>query len=609
MAHMKIRERLVIAFLIIITIPIILISAVGSAIISHQKNAIEQSYDVESNTIQILIDPIKVFNRLTRGIFNSIQTQTKKDPDRFEDAANLDAINQDLKNKFSFLVVKKGENFTYIGNEEQYEHIKEYLRGFGADSSNVDGGFYVNGKYSCLIKQQDFYYSDGTEGCIYIVTATDTVLPQLRSSAIQFISSFIIIICFTAIILILWIYQGIIRPLNALQFATIQMRDGNLDYSLDIEDSDEISELCKDFDQMRIRLKKLIEDRIQYEEDSRELISNISHDLKTPLTAIKGYAEGIIDGVADTPEKMDRYLKTIYTKANDMTALVDELSFYSKIDTNSVPYNFIAINVNDYFTDCINELTLDLEVKNIDLGYFNYVDESQEVWADVEQLKRVVNNIIGNSAKYMDKSKGIINLRIEDEREYVKISIEDNGKGIESYDTVNIFERFYRADSSRNSSQGGTGLGLSISKKIIEDHGGYIGASGKIGVGTTIYFTLMKLSYAETVEEESENPSESGEKVSKETRSLKEIKTKESKGKESKAKEVKPKEVKPKEVKPKEVKPKESKVKEIWLKDNKTKESKTKESMPAESSIIEADLTESAQKANESERSELSEDR
>ena len=108
--------------------------------------------------------------------------------------------------------------------------------------------------------------------------------------------------------------------------------------------------------------------------DTRELISNISHDLKTPLTAIKGYSEGIMDGVADTPEKKEKYLKTIYTKANDMTSLVDELTLYSKIDCNSMPYNYLNINLDHYFTDCINELTLDLEVKNIDLAYFNYTN-------------------------------------------------------------------------------------------------------------------------------------------------------------------------------------------------------------------------------------------
>lgn len=489
---MKIRERLVIAFLIIITIPIILIAAVGGAIISHQMNAIEQSYDVETNTIQILINPIQVFNRLTKNIFDSLKAQTSEDADILLNQTYLNKINNELYTKYSYLVIEKNGNFTYVGNAEKFEPIIDYIPDYGSDSSAIDGGFYISGSNASLIKQQDFHFSDGSEGSLFVITSINTILPQLQSSAVQFITSFILIICFTASILVLWIYQGIIRPLNTLRYATNQMREGNLNYEVTAETKDEIGELCEDFDKMRVRLKELIESRIQYEETSRELISNISHDLKTPLTAIKGYAEGIMDGVADTPEKMDRYLKTIYTKANDMTVLVDELSFYSKIDTNTMPYNFMAININDYFYDCINELTLDLEVKNIDLGYFNFVDHDMEIWADPEQLKRVINNIIGNSAKYIDKPRGIINIRIQDAGDFIQISIEDNGKGIDESETEQIFDRFYRTDASRNSSKGGTGLGLAISKKIIEEHGGKIWATGKLNVGTTIYFTLVK---------------------------------------------------------------------------------------------------------------------
>lgn len=280
------------------------------------------------------------------------------------------------------------------------------------------------------------------------------------------------------------------------------MREGNLDYEVKAETDDEIGELCEDFDKMRIRLKKLMEERLQYEEESRILISNISHDLKTPLTAIKGYAEGILDGVADTPEKMDKYLKTIYAKASDMSSLVDELSLYTKIDCNAVPYNFTHLNLEQYFSDCVNDLAFDLEVKNIEIGYFNYVDKNQEILADAEQLKRVVNNIVGNSVKYMDKKKGLINIRIQDGGDYVQVEIEDNGKGIKKEDCTKIFERFYRTDASRNSSQGGTGLGLSIAKKVIEDHGGQIWAAGKEGVGTNIFFTLKKWSKQPDLSEE-----------------------------------------------------------------------------------------------------------
>ena len=234
---------------------------------------------------------------------------------------------------------------------------------------------------------------------------------------------------------------------------------------------------------------------MQHERESKELISNISHDLKTPLTAIKGYAEGLLDGVADTPQKQEKYLRTIYTKASDMSTLVDELSMYAKIDTNSVPYNFQSLNLNSYLEDSIAESRLDLELQNMDLAYFPYLDKTQEVIVDPEQLKRVINNILSNAVKYREPSrKGIICIRTADvDENYVQIELEDNGKGIGSKELPNIFERFYRTDASRNSSTGGSGLGLAISKKIIEDHGGRIWAESRAGVGTTIFILLRKV--------------------------------------------------------------------------------------------------------------------
>ena len=248
-----------------------------------------------------------------------------------------------------------------------------------------------------------------------------------------------------------------------------------------------MGQLCTDFEKMRQRLKESAEEKIRFDNENRELISNISHDLKTPITSIKGYVEGIMDGVADTPEKMERYLKTVYNKANDMQRLIDELTFYSKIDTNRIPYNFRKINVSDYFGDCAEEVGLDLGAKNIVFQYANYVDEQVMVIADPEQIRRVVNNIISNSCKYFDKSQCFINMRIKDVGDFIQVEIEDNGKGIATKDIPYIFDRFYRTDSSRNSAKGGSGIGLSIVRKILEDHGGKVWASSKEGTGTVVY--------------------------------------------------------------------------------------------------------------------------
>ena len=327
--------------------------------------------------------------------------------------------------------------------------------------------------------------------------------PEVRAMVVQLITIGLMMLVFICALLTLWVYRSVLRPLSKLQEATRKIRDGNLDFTLDVEEDDEIGELCQDFEEMRIRLKENAEEKLQYDIESKELLSNISHDLKTPITAIKGYVEGIMDGVASSPEKLDKYIRTIYNKANDMDRLIDELTFYSKIDTNKMPYTFAKINVNRYFKDCAEEVGLDMESRGIELGYFNDVSEGIVVIADAEQMKRVINNIISNSVKYMDKPRGLISIRIRDVGDFIQVDIEDNGRGIAAKDLPYIFDRFYRTDMSRNSSPGGSGIGLSIVKKIIEDHGGRIWATSTEGEGTQMHFVLRK--YQEVVHDEQDS--------------------------------------------------------------------------------------------------------
>ena len=315
---------------------------------------------------------------------------------------------------------------------------------------------------------------------------------QVKLIARDLLFTATVILVFTALSIGLWIYRSIATPLVKLKKATQNIKEGNLDFVLDVEGNDEFSELCQDFEEMRKRLKESAEEKIILDKENKELISNISHDLKTPITAVKGYVEGIMDGVADTPEKMDRYVKTIYNKTNEMEHLINELTFYSKIDTNRIPYTFSKLNVEDYFSDCAEEVGLELETRGIELVYANYVESGVQVNADGEQIRRVIHNLISNAIKYMDKPKGIIQIRIKDVGDFIQVEIEDNGKGIAAKDIVYIFDRFYRTDVSRNSSKGGSGIGLSIVKKILEDHGGKVWATSRLGIGTIMYFVLRK---------------------------------------------------------------------------------------------------------------------
>lgn len=340
--------------------------------------------------------------------------------------------------------------------------------------------------------QESSSQASGSDQMVYDISLAQSSNSQVRLMAKDMILTATIILVFTALSVGLWIYRSIAVPLVKLRKATQNIKEGNLDFVLDVEGSDEFSQLCQDFEEMRKRLKESTEEKILMDKENKELISNISHDLKTPITAVKGYVEGIMDGVADTPEKMDRYVRTIYNKTNEMDHLINELTFYSKIDTNRIPYTFSKLNVEDYFSDCAEELGLEMETKGIELVYANYVEKDVQVIADGEQIRRVIHNIVSNAIKYMEKPKGIIQLRVKDVGDFIQVEIEDNGKGIAAKDLPYIFDRFYRTDVSRNSSKGGSGIGLSIVKKIMEDHGGKVWATSRLGIGTIMYFVLRK---------------------------------------------------------------------------------------------------------------------
>ena len=490
---MDFRKRLVVMFMIMTLFPILLLVSCGFIIIGYQTSVMKQAYDTEVNTLQALQNPVQVLNRLTRGSYNELKTVTKNRPDDLLDLTYLRTINESLEKRQAFLVVQKGDTLVYCGNDTLYELVADSLPEYGAYNTNVDGGLYVSGRIPYLVKQQDFFFSDEEPGSFYIISDVNTLMPQTRTSLMQAIGAVVIVFLVTGVLLIVWLYAGVLKPINKLRHATRRVKEGDLDFRLERTGEDEIGQLSADFEEMRAHLKTEIDTRIQYEEELRTLIGNISHDLKTPLTTIKGYAEGMMDGVADTPEKQEKYLRTIRSKAEDMTRMVEELALYTRIDCKSYPYHFEKVRLKDFFADCIEEDEPELERKQIKIELADHLTEDDEVYADREQLKRITMNIIGNAVKYLSKESGKITITLTDELSYIRTGITDTGVGIPKKDLPHIFERFYRGDTSRNTGKGGSGLGLAIAKQIVEDHGGVISAHSEEGEGTTISFTLLKV--------------------------------------------------------------------------------------------------------------------
>lgn len=481
---MKFKTRLRVTFITIILLPLFL-TAIAFCVIGLYLTSVQRGLPVA----EMSYENMQELSEATDKTYAVLKEQARTDASRLADKDYLHRINTEIARKSTDIIVRKGAVLYYAGNPEAAQAILPRLPDYGdADISEESGIYY--GEYNRFVKQLDFLFPDGEKGSVFVVTKANALIS--RHLLVDMFVAILLILIFTSLMLTRWIHKGVFHPVTELNTAMREIKEGNFEYALETNIKGEIGDLYHNYEDMRLRLKESTEENKENEKQNRELISNISHDLKTPITAIKGYVEGIMDGVADTPEKMDKYIKTIYNKANDMERLINELTYYSGIDNNRIPYNFHRINVADYFGDCVEEVGMDLEQRGIELNYSDLADPGTMVIADPEQMKKVINNIISNSVKYMDKPHGVIDIRILDEADSIRIEIEDNGKGIAQKDLGKIFERFFRTDASRNSAQGGSGIGLSIVKKIIEDHGGYIWATGREGEGTCIHFVLRK---------------------------------------------------------------------------------------------------------------------
>ena len=485
---MKFKTRLRVTFIIIIVLPLALIAFAFCGIGLYLMN-VQKGLPMERMDYTYMSESMREIVKSTEEIYSVLHEQIGTDPSRLADRDYLAQVSAKISRRSTYIIVRKDAELYYTGNEDAAKLIFSLLPDYGEGDISEDSGFYYD-EFDKFVKQLDFEFPDGSQGSVFVVSRVNALIS--RHLLVDMMVAIVLILVFTGFMLTRWIHKGVFNPINELNMAMQEIKDGNFEYVLQSDEKGEIGDLYRNYEDMRLRLKESTEEGKQNEKQNKEFISNISHDLKTPITAIKGYVEGIMDGVTNTPEKMDKYIKTIYNKANDMERLINELTFYSGIDNNRIPYNYHRINVADYFGDCIEEVGLDLDSKNIQLNYSNLTKPDTRVIADPEQMKKVINNIISNSVKYMDKPKGIIDIRILDEADSIRIEIEDNGKGIAQKDLPRIFERFYRTDTSRNSAQGGSGIGLSIVKKIVEDHGGYIWATSKEGEGTCMHFVLRK---------------------------------------------------------------------------------------------------------------------
>lgn len=315
--------------------------------------------------------------------------------------------------------------------------------------------------------------------------------PEAVFYAVLWLAICILLVALSTTIATSLMTKSIEHSINDLAKAADYIRADNLDFEVMGSEYDEIDNLCSNFDMMRKELKRAKEREKYMKKERNMLLANISHDLKTPITSIKGYIEGICDGIADTPEKMKRYLETIYTKAEVIDDLVNNLSLFSKLELSRLTFEFKEGNINSFLRDFVEDYRLDLEKNGITLKT-DILNEEVIVRIDYEKMSRVFANLIDNAVKYRNTNNPILMISTMCSDGGVYVNITDNGIGIDENELKNVFEGFYRVDNSRSIK--GSGLGLGIAKQIVEKHSGKIWLnSDGLGKGTTAVVYLPKI--------------------------------------------------------------------------------------------------------------------
>ena len=305
---------------------------------------------------------------------------------------------------------------------------------------------------------------------------------SLLNTPILWFGIFLVIIIVFYMMVILLMNRYVFEPIFEIKRAAEHIKSGNLNYVIKYEADNEIGDFCKEFDKMRIRLRDTIMEQHEIEKRRKRFIASITHDLRTPLTSIKGYVEAIQDGIVKDQETYEKYLETIADRADYLNHLIDDLSVYTKQELGEFTLNTERIHsgkiLNNYFDHKQREFH-DLPVELI----LNKPFISAYINVDPYRFNQILENLIGNAKKYA-KSKIIVSTKVI--QYHLQISIHDDGDGIPSDVLQNIFDPFFMVNKAKDQKEkGGSGLGLAIVKQLTEGQNGKISVSSNFGEGTT----------------------------------------------------------------------------------------------------------------------------
>ncbi|WJX02211.1 sensor histidine kinase [Priestia aryabhattai] len=328
--------------------------------------------------------------------------------------------------------------------------------------------------------------SIGVIGVFLIFSYIEMVLPPKVFNLLVLIT---LVATVLSTIVHFYLTQPIIKSIQDISDGAEKIREGNFNDQLKGSKIVELHTMAVNFNEMNNQLQKTFQHLTKSESSRKQLIANISHDLRTPIASIQAFTEALEDGVVEDQETFQQYLRTLNLETQRLSHLIDELFQLSQLDIEEVTLDRQSYHLDQLILETLQNQWFQIENKKLEVDV-DLPERLMPVLIDSEKMKQAIINLLENAIRYSPIKGTIKIVGRQDVKGYMKISIIDEGPGISPEDIPHIFERLYRGEKSRNKETGGSGLGLAIAKSIIELHSGEIGVEQNTKAGCTFWFTI-----------------------------------------------------------------------------------------------------------------------
>ena len=492
---MSIRKKIIISNLLMMLVPLILLLSMGMLWLqtAGQKywKPIEEMYEDKNGVISAQ----NLIYAYQEELWDTNWSELESLDDEAADTGELTQtpemvrLRKDLTDLgYHFTVLLNDETLYSNASESEWMQVEKLIGPIPEQAKSVT----VGNKDVSVIKCS--FYEDGEECSIIAVSNETRNVLGSQSYLQKYVVPYVWIFGVCAVLIVVlvnaccsrWINSLIIPPMKEIRRGMQKVKSGVLDSENSVLRRDELGEVCEEFNEMQRQLKRSKEEQMKYEAYRKGLISSISHDLRTPLTTIKGYVGGILDGIADTDEKKKKYLLAVQTRTKDLENLVNQISSYNKMENHTFNYQKEQTDLKEFVREYLEDNEAFISEHGLDI--LLSAEDDIKLVMDRGAFKRILDNLLTNSIRYREKERSRIEIRIQKKEGRIIWSVADDGPGVEENCLEKIFESFCRLDAARSHCSEGSGLGLAIVKRIVIDHQGMIYARDNAGLEICMEF-------------------------------------------------------------------------------------------------------------------------